>query len=349
VVAIAGGGVMRKSLVIGSNGFLGTHLEYRLKERGDYVVSVGRQPPYRRPSVANEFNILDLTNPSDFHHHFFRHHFDEAYQLAGEVGGLGYIGVGTNDADILTNSLKMNLYTLETIKKTGNCDKIFFASSQCVYPDRFEIDPFVAERIENATVRSHGYREQDADFNHNFAFGQEKLYAEALYDSYHRRCGFEIRIGRLGNTYGPYCTWSGDRTKVVAAICRKVAEASYGASVEIWGDGSQTRSFTYVDDAIDGILRLMASSYSKPVNIAHSDQTSIRDLFEIICSIACKDLLRYYVSDAGPVGVASRGSDNTLCCEVLGWEPTTNLWDGLSKTYPWIKNEVEKVLTKATA
>lgn len=324
---------MKKSLVIGATGFLGSHLEYRLKERGDHVVSVARQPPYRRPSVADEFNILDLTNPSDFHHHFFRHHFDEVYQLAAETGGLGYIGVGYHDADILTRSLKINLYTLETIAKTKACDRIFFASSQCVYPDNTPyIDPFANERIAPPVPQ---WRECDASFD-TFAFGQEKMYAEKLYAAYARSYGLDVRIGRLGHTYGPYCAWSGDRAKSVGAICRKVAEAPYGGTIDIWGDGEQTRSFTYVDDAVDGIIRLMASGCDQPVNIAHSEQTSILDMFGILNEISGK-ALAYRPTDGGPIGVQHRGSDNTLCQEVLGWQPMTSLYEGLEATYPWIE------------
>ena len=334
---------VKKSLVLGASGFLGQHLEYALKVRGDFVVSVGRRPSHMlyRKSVADEFNVLDLTNVPEFHSHFFRHTFDEVYNMAGEVGGLGWIGTGQHDAEILTNSLKINLYTLEAMQKTGAANKIFFASSQCVYPDaKLSIDPFASERI---APPPSPWREQDASWN-TFAFGQEKLYAEALYNAYHRNHGLDVRIGRLGNIYGPYSTWNGDRAKAVAAICRKVSQAPYAGVIELWGDGHQTRSFTYVDDAIDGILRLMASEYSGPVNIAHPDLVSIADLFETICSVAGK-VLAWNPTD-GLQGVRNRGSDNTLCKQVLGWEPHTCLYEGIEKTYPWIK---EQALTKASA
>ena len=332
---------MKKVLILGAAGFLGSHLEHRLKAEGCYVVSVARHPPLYRKSVANEFNILDLANSPDFHHHFFRHHFDEGYQLAGEVGGLGFIGTGDHDADILTGSLKINLHTLEAIRQTQACDKIFFASSQCVYPDTIEIDPFASERIPDHVVQP--WREKDASFN-TFAFGKEKLYAEALYESYARNYGIEVRIGRVGNTYGPYCTWHGDRSKSVAAICRKVAEAPYAGTVPLWGDGTQRRSFTYVDDVIDGMLRLMESDYSGPVNIAHGDTVSIVELFEAVCRVANKVLA--WESEPGPTGVHSRGSDNTLCRKVLGWEPRTSLMMGLAVTYPWVRDQA---LTKVPA
>jgi GDP-D-mannose 3',5'-epimerase len=326
---------MKKILILGAAGFLGGHLEHRLRAEGHYVVSVARKPPSFRKSVANEFNILDLTNVAEFHSHFHRHHFDEVYQLAGQVGGLGYIGIGAHDADILTDSVKINLHTLEAIRKTQACDKIFFASSQCVYPDRFEIDPFAAERIP-LEIHNAAHREFDASFD-TFAFGQEKLFSEKLYDAYSRNYGLEVRIGRIGNTYGPFSVWDGDRAKAPAAICRKVAQAGYGQPIELWGDGQTRRSFTYVDDVIEGMIRLMASDYNQPVNIAVHETVKITELFETVCSVAGKVL--GHVSGDGPSGVHSRGSDNTLCKKVLGWEPTTTLWHGLSQTYPWIKQQ----------
>lgn len=333
---------MKKVLILGASGFLAGHLEHRLRAEGHFVVSVARKLPPFRKSAADEYNFLDLTNTADFHHHFFRHHFDECYQLAGEVGGLGWIGVSDHDTDILVNSLKINLHTLEAIAKTGNCGKIFFASSQCVYPDnRFEVDPFAAERIAPPPA---SWKETDAVFENNFAFAKEKLYAEALYGAYARDLGIDVRIGRLGNTYGPWCTWDGARAKAPAAICRKVAQCSYGGVVELWGDGQASRSFTYVDDVVEGILRLMASDYQGPVNIAHPDTVTIAELFETVCSVAGKVLA--WKPSAGPEGVRHRGSDNQLCKKVLGWEPATSLWEGLRQTYPWIRDQA---LTKASA
>lgn len=326
---------MKKICILGAAGFLGQHLEYRLKVEGHFVVSVARKPPPFRKSVADEFNILDLTNPSEFHTHFFRHEFDEVFQLAGNVGGLGHIGTGLHDAEILTESVKINLHTLEAIRKTGGVGKIFFASSQCVYPDRFEINPFVGESLPSLSVTAH--RESDAHFD-TFAFGQEKLFAEKLYDAYARNYNFNVRIARIGNTYGPYSTYDGDRAKAPAAICRKVAQAGYGGVVDLWGDAQATRSFTYVDDIIDGMIRLMASDYNQPVNLASSEMVTIEQLFETTCKVAGKILA--WRSSEGPTGVRGRNSDNTLARQVLGWEPTTSLFNGLSETYHWIAKQV---------
>lgn len=331
-----------KCLVLGAAGFLGQHLEYRLKEEGHFVVSVARSRPAWRKSVADEFNILDLTNVAEFHSHFWRHSFDIVYQMAGEVGGLGYIANQNHDAKILTDSLKINLHTLEAIARTQAAGRIFFASSQCVYTEP-GFDPYRQERI-----ASYGNCERDADFN-NVAFAKEKLYAESLYQAYARCHGIDVRVGRLGNTYGPFCRWHGDRAKSVASLCRKVAEAPYGAPVELWGDGTHTRSFTYVDDAIEGVLRLGGSDHAEaldgnPINLASAETASIAKLFETICKVAGKILA--YKSVLGPTGVSERGSDNTLLKQVLDWEPTTPLAEGLEKTYPWVRDQV---LTKAKA
>ena len=331
---------MKKVLILGAAGFLGSHLEMRLKQDGCFVVSVARKhPPYGK-SVADEYNILDLTNTPDFHHHFLRHQFDEVYQMAGEVGGLGYIGTGEHDAEILTNSLKINLYTLEAMRRTHSTAKIFFASSQCVYPDRIEIDPFANERL--AEHRMGHHREEDASFD-TFAFGQEKMFSEKLYDAYARNYGFNIRIGRIGNTYGPYCTWDGDRAKAPAAIMRKVAQCPYAGTVDLWGDPATTRSFTYVDDVIDGILRLMKSHYCQPLNIASGETVTIRELLETTCKVAGKIVGERWGN--GVTGVHARGSDNTACRQVLDWEPPTTLLAGIAKTYPWVKEQVERGLT----
>ena len=219
---------------------------------------------------------------------------------------------------------------------------MFFASSQCVYPDRFEIDPFAMERIVDKQYNA-AHRETDASFD-TFAFGQEKLFAEKLYDAYSRAYGIRIAIGRLGNTYGPYCTWDGDRAKAPAAICRKVAQAPYAGVIDLWGDASQRRSFTYVDDVIDGIQLLMASGYDKPLNIAHAETFTIQELFETVCRVANK--VHGFRQVEGPVGVQARGSDNTLCKKILNWEPETPLATGLAITYPWVRDQA---LTKVEA
>jgi GDP-D-mannose 3',5'-epimerase len=327
---------MKKVLIQGAAGFLAGHLEARLRAEGCYVVSVARHHPKYRKSVAQEYNILDLTNPVDFHYHWFRHDFDEVYQLAANSGGLGFIGTGGNDADILTQSVNINLNTLEAMRKVDSHARIFFASSQCVYPDT-GFDPYAEERI----VPSIPFTENDASFK-TFPFAQEKLFSEQLYWAYARQYGFQVRVARLGNVYGPYCTWDGPRAKAPAAICRKVATVPYAGIVPLWGGGQAVRTFTYVDDAVEGMMRLMASDYSGPVNIASGEEVTIAELFETVCRCAGKVLA--WEPAEGPVGVRYRGSDNDLCRGVLNWEPRTSLWNGMMETYKWV---AEQALTKS--
>lgn len=325
---------MKKHLILGAAGFLGGHLEHRLKADGHFVVSVARSQPRYRKSVADELNICDLADHPDRHHHFQRHQFDCVWQLAGEVGGISHIADAANDAAILTNSVKINLHTLEAMMATQLSTKILFVSSQCVYPYIMDVDPYAQERI--AELVDSPPRETDASFN-NFAFGQANLFVEKLYDAYARNHGLDVAIARLGNTYGPYCTWDGLRAKAPAAICAKVARAPYAGVVDLFGDGQQKRSFTYVDDTIDGMVRLMASDYHGPVNIAHSEQVTISELFETTCRVANKVIA--WKPSVGPTGVRSRGSDNSLCRSVLQWEPSTSLWSGLAITYPWVRDQ----------
>lgn len=336
---------MKKVLVLGGNGFLGQQLEYRLKKDGCFVVSAGRSRPKYRKSIADEFHHVDLRNEKLTHVLMARHEYDEVFQMAGEVGGLGYIATKQNDADIMTNSVKINIAVLEAARST-NPGKILFASSQCVYPDRFEIDPFANERlVSELDLMPRGCRESDASFG-TFPFAQEKLFSERLYATYAQSYGLQVRLARPGNTFGPYCEYQEPRSKAVAAICRKVAQAKYSGVIRLWGDGTQTRSFTYVDDAIEGMIRLMASDYQKPVNIAHAKPVSIVELFETICKVAGKVMA--WEPEPGPVGNASRTSDNTLCRQVLNWEPDTSLYDGLLKTYPWIAKQVLTTSSKLT-
>jgi GDP-D-mannose 3', 5'-epimerase len=329
---------MKRVLILGGSGFIAGHLEARLRAEGNYVVSVARSHPKYRRSVADEFNILDLTNPVGFHYHWWRHDFDEVYQLASNVGGVGHIATGEHDAAILTESVKINLNTLDAMRKTDSHARILFASSQCVYPD-VGLDPFASERI--AVIPP--FKESDASFN-TFPFAQEKLFSEQLYAAYARNHGFNVRIARLGNVYGPYCTWDGPRAKAPAAICRKVAQATYAGVVPLWGGGQTVRTYTYVDDAVEGLIRLMESDYNKPVNIASSEEVTTAELFGTICKAAGKALA--WEPAEGPAGVLHRGSDNTLCRSVLAWEELTSLWNGISETYKWV---AEQALTKPKA
>jgi GDP-D-mannose 3', 5'-epimerase len=318
---------MKKILLLGAAGFVGQHLEYRLKRDGHFVVSVGRSQPKYRPSIADEFHQQDLRRPDAVHYLLGRIDFDEVYQAAGDVGGLGHIGVGSNDFAIMSNSALININVLKTVQ--GRVGKILFTSSQCVYPSSFVNLYNLQGHQESETF---GCKEDEASFD-TFPFAQEKLFSERLYAA----SGMPHAIARLGNTFGPYCTWDGPRAKAPAAICRKVAEAPYAGTVDLWGDGMATRSFTYVDDVVDGLIRLMAADYAGPVNIASSEMVTIAGLFETVCSVAGK--IHAWRPTPGPEGVRGRNSDNGWCQALLGWEPTTSLEDGLRQTYPWISEQ----------
>ena len=314
---------MKKILITGAAGFLGGHMEERLKRDGHFVVSLSRNKPRYRQSKADEFNIVNLVHGAGLYALLGRHQFDEVYNFAAEVGGLGYIGDADNDVEILRNSTLINLNVLDAVSKASISHpiKLFFASSQCVYPSSrecAETDAYPAAP--------------------DGAFGWEKIFAERLYDAYYRNHGLDVRIARFGNTYGPYCTWDGPRAKAPAAICRKVASLFPGQDIEIWGDGSQTRSFTWVGDAIEGAVRLMAADYHGPVNIASSELVTIRQLVETVCKVASKPA--YIKQVPGPIGVHDRNSDNTRARQVLGWEPTTPLAEGIARLYPWVVQQL---------
>lgn len=330
---------MKKAFVTGGSGFIGKHLCKRLKDSGYYIVAASRHYPAYGGGFADEYHVQDLTYPFALP---AMHEFDEVYALAGEVGGLGYIQNQANDFEIMDRSTRINLNTIYACRK-AEVPRLFFASSACVYPDLYykpenvDYDLFNYDFVkpnDGGTPEWAAYPAQPIN-----AFGWEKLYAERMYEAYGRQSGTAVRIGRLGNTYGPYCAWEGDRAKVVASICRKVAEAEDGGKVDIWGDGEARRSFTYVDDAVEGIIRLMASDYPGPVNIASTETVSINRLHELTCSVAGKILGRNHIN--GPVGVRGRTSDNTLVQQVLGWEPRISLVDGLQKLYLWVKEQVD--------
>ncbi|HSV26183.1 MAG TPA: NAD-dependent epimerase/dehydratase family protein [Xanthobacteraceae bacterium] len=313
-----------KCVVLGAGGFLGFHLCNRLKREGHQVIGVSRRQQDYGPVSCDSFLCHDLTRSLlASEARFIFADADEVYQLAGEVGGMGYIGNSDNDAHILANSSRINANVLDWCKQFG-AKRIFFASSACVYPD----------------TQGDGARESltEGYFPSN-AFAREKLFAEALYLAHARNYGMTIRIGRLHNTYGPCAPYRGDRAKSVMALCCKVAEAPAWGEIEVWGDGHQRRSFTYVDDAIEGIVRLMRSDCREILNIGSAQLVTINQLIETICYVADKQVGKKYV--AGNVGVFGRNSDNTLILKELGWAPRTVLHVGLKPTYHWLLRQLQ--------
>jgi len=325
---------MKKALVCGAGGFIGSHLVKRLKKEGYWVRGVDLKYPEFAETEADDFVIGDLRDPY-FVRYVIDMKFDEVYQLAADMGGAGYVFTGDNDANIMYNSALINLNVLETCYKR-NIKRIFYSSSACVYPKYNQEDPENPKCSEDSAYPAMPDSE----------YGWEKLFSERLYLAYHRNYGMEVRIARYHNIFGPEGTWRSGREKAPAALCRKVAVAKLTGLdyIEVWGDGKQTRSFLYIDECIEGTLRLMHSDFTGPVNIGSEEMVTIDQLAEMIMDIAGVKLKIKHVP--GPQGVRGRNSDNRLIYEKLGWKPTMPLRKGLEITYKWIEEEVKKALER---
>jgi nucleoside-diphosphate-sugar epimerase len=323
----------KRILVCGAGGFIGGHLVKRLRSEGYWVRGVDLKHHEFSPTRANEFVIGDLRDPAVVRSVLAE--IDEVYQLAADMGGAGYIFTGEHDAAVMHNSAMINLNVLEFGREAG-IRKYFYSSSACMYPAYNQTDPDKPNCSEDSAYPA----APDSEY------GWEKLFSERLYAAYQRNYGIEIRVARFHNIFGPEGTWSGGREKAPAAICRKVAEAPDGGEIEIWGDGKQTRSFLYIDECIEGIRRLMDSSFAGPVNIGSEEMVAINQLAEMAMEIAGKRLRVRHVD--GPLGVRGRNSDNRLIRDRLGWAPSASLRAGLEVTYDWVSEQVathHKVLT----
>jgi nucleoside-diphosphate-sugar epimerase len=318
---------LKEALVLGAGGFIGSHLVRRLKREGMRVRGVDlKRPPYA-PTETDDFVVADLRDPQVCHAVIDRP-FDEVYQLAADMGGAGFVFTGENDADIMHNSALINLNVLEACHRR-NSRRIFYSSSACMYPQRNQLDPANPNCAEDSAYPA----DPDSEY------GWEKLFSERLYMAFARNKGMETRIARYHNIFGPEGSWNDGREKAPAALCRKIAMAPEGGEIEIWGDGKQTRSFLYVDECLEGTLRLMRSDFREPVNIGSDEMVSIDRLAEMIMGIAGKKVRLRHVP--GPLGVAGRNSDNRLIQRVLGWRPSAKLRDGIAKTYLWIERQVQ--------
>jgi nucleoside-diphosphate-sugar epimerase len=319
---------MKTALVCGAGGFIGSHLVKRLKREGFWVKGVDLKYPEFSESAADDLFLGDLRDPI-LCRRISDRAFDEVYQLAADMGGAGFVFTGDNDAAIMHNSATINLNMLEALRQAG-AKRVFYSSSACIYPKRNQMDPDHPICTESSAYPA----DPDSEY------GWEKLFSERLYMAYAKNYGMEVRIGRFHNIFGPEGTWRGGREKAPAAICRKVAAAIDGEEIEIWGDGEQTRSFLYIDDCLEGTLRLMRSGWSGPVNIGSEEMVTINQLAGMAMDLAGKKLRIRHIP--GPLGVRGRNSDNRLVFEKLGWKPRQPFRKGLETTYAWICEQVEK-------
>ena len=319
---------IKKAIVLGGGGFIGNQLIKRLKSEGFWVRGVDLKFPEFNETTADDFLRGDLRDLY-FCERVFDQKFDEVYQLAADMGGAGFIFTGDNDANIMHNSATINLNILETCKNR-NIKNIFYSSSACIYPEHNQMDPDNPLCSEDSAYPAN----PDSDY------GWEKLFSERLYLAYARNFNLNCKIARYHNIFGPLGTWDGGREKAPAALCRKIATADEGGSIDIWGDGMQTRSFLFIDECIEGTIRLLRSNFSGPVNIGSEEKVSINQLAEMIMKIAGKNLTINHID--GPLGVRGRNSDNRLIKEKLNWQPSLSLKEGFDKTYNWICEQIKK-------
>ena len=337
----------KTALVLGAGGFIGSHMVKRLRKEGYWVRGVDLKYPEFSKTEANEFVCGDLRDveivrrvirfggfTGNYYAQIvdkFLEPFDEIYQFAADMGGAGFIFTGENDADIMHNSASINLNLLEEQKKLNkdkkvNQTKIFYSSSACMYPEHNQLDPNNPDCRETSAYPA----------NPDSEYGWEKLFSERLYLTYNRNYDIPVRVARYHNIFGPEGTWDGGREKAPAAICRKVAQLSpQGGTIEVWGDGLQTRSFLFIDECIEATWRLMQSDFLGPVNIGSEEMVTINQLVETAAKVANKKVEKQHILDA-PLGVRGRNSNNDLVREKLGWDYSQTLEEGIRKTYNWI-------------
>lgn len=315
-----------RALVLGAGGFIGSHLVRRLKAEGAWVRGVDLKKPRYAPTEADEFDVGDLRD-IDVCRGVLAGGFDEVYQLAADMGGAGFVFTGENDAAIMHNSAQINLNVLE-VARVARPGRIFYSSSACMYPEYNQMDPLNPKCSEDSAYPA----APDSEY------GWEKLFSERLYFAYARNHGLTVRIARYHNIFGPQGSWNDGREKAPAALCRKVAMAPDGGEIEMWGDGTQTRSFLYIDECVEGTIRLTRSGFAGPVNIGSEEMVSINEFAAMIMEIAGKQLRVRHVD--GPTGVRGRNSDNRLIAERLGWSPSQSLRAGLERTYRWVEQQV---------
>ena len=356
----------KTALVLGAGGFIGSHMVKRLRKEGYWVRGVDLKYPEFSKTEANEFVCGDLRDVEivrrvirfggyrgNYYSQIvdkFLEPFDEIYQFAADMGGAGFVFTGENDADIMHNSVSINLNVLEEQRKLNETfdgvkkgwteanrpklewkTKIFYSGSACMYPEHNQLDPNNPDCSESSAYPA----DPDSEY------GWEKLFSERLYLAYSRNHNIPVRIARYHNIFGPEGTWKGGREKAPAAICRKVAKLpDVGGGIEVWGDGEQTRSFLYIDECIEASRRLMDSDFIGPVNIGSEEMVTINELVNKVAKVSGKAVSKRHKLDA-PLGVRGRNSNNDLIREAIGWDYTMTLEEGLSRTYAWINGQVQ--------
>ena len=318
---------MKKILVCGAGGFIGSHLVNKLKSEGHYVVGADLKLPIYEETTADEFYQMDLREQTNVRSLMKTLKFDEVYQLAADMGGAGYIFTGEHDADIMHNSVLINLNVLDSMRHEG-ISKVFYSSSACMYPEHNQLDPDNPLLSEDSAYPA----------NPDSEYGWEKLFSERLYLTYAKNYNMDVRIARFHNVFGPHGSWNNGKEKAPAALCRKVATVEPGGTIEIWGPGTQTRSFLFIDECLEGVEKLMNSEFTGPVNLGSERMISINNLVYLIAGLVNKSVTIKNIP--GPMGVMGRTSDNKLIREKLGWAPHEKLEVGITKTYNWIVEQI---------
>jgi len=324
----------RRILVTGAGGFIGHHLVKELKRQGHWVRGVDIKEPEFEPTAADEFLLLDLRGAEAAQRACAG--VQDVYALAADMGGMGFISA--HHALILHNNILISTNTIEAARLAG-VERYLYSSSACVYPEYLQTEADVVPLRED---QAYPAAPQDA-------YGWEKLVTERLALHYRDDYGLDVRIVRFHNIYGPLGTWDGGREKAPAALSRKIALARLSGTheIEMWGDGEQTRTFCYIDDCVTGLQKIMDSGYQEPLNLGRDEMVSINELADIISRVSGVEVAVKHID--GPQGVRGRNSDNSLCREVLGWEPQIDLYEGLSRTYPWIEEQARAAYYPDTA
>lgn len=332
---------MKNIIVLGGGGFIGGHIAKKLKAEGNHVriADIKNHEFFDHDEICHEFIKCDLRDPKAVEI-VLSENCDELYQLAADMGGAGYIFTGENDANVMHNSAMINLNVAhEAVRK--KVKKVFYSSSACMYPERNQLDPNNPNCVESSAYPA----DPDSEY------GWEKLFSERLFLAFNRNYDLNVKIARFHNIFGPQGTWDGGKEKAPAAMLRKAAETPENGSIEVWGDGLQTRSFLFIDECVEAVSRLMASDFNGPVNIGSEEMVSINQLAQFAIDISGKNLTINNISGDDfvqkygfkcPVGVRGRRSDNTLFKEKIGWEVSEPLFDGLEKTYKWIEKQTKE-------